>query len=577
MSTRKRLNVRLGPPPAWRAKALLVGFAAFAAALCVRAFELQVLDREFLTEEGDKRHVRTLEVPAVRGAIRDRHGQPLALSAPTESVWAVPGSVLEAPREIARLARALNMSPAALRSRLKSHRDRQFLYLKRQLDPARARTIKDMGVPGVFLQREYRRFYPAGEAAAQLVGLTDIDGRGQEGLELGMDQRLRGVAGSRQVIKDRLGHVVEDLAEFQAPEPGGDVQLTVDARLQYLAYRELKGAVMEHGARSGAVTMIDPDDGEVLAMASYPSFNPNNRSTIEADALRQRAAIDTFEPGSTFKPLLIAKALAAGAVNDERVVDTEGGTMQVGNLTVRDFRDYGDVDLRRLLVKSSNVGAAKIGLDIGPEKVWEAYDDLGFGRQSGVRFPGERTGVLRDYYRWGEVHTATASYGYGVSVTALQLARAYGALADNGRLRSLTLVGDRDAVRVPPQRVLPAETTRRVRALLEDVISPEGTGSRADVPGYRVAGKTGTVRKAADGGYASDRHQALFVGMLPAHDPEVVAVVIVDEPTGDAYYGGAVAAPVFARIMDEAVRYLGIPPDDPATLTAAAAAGGGQS
>lgn len=573
MSRGHRPNIRLDPPPAWRARVVLAAFGVFAVVLCGRAFELQVLDREFLVEEGAKRHLRTLDVPAVRGAIRDRRGEPLALSAPTESVWAVPSAVLEAPDRIAPLARQLEMEPGELRQRLAGHRDRQFLYLRRQLNPAHAQQVMDLEVPGVFLQREYRRYYPAGEAAAQLVGLTNIDGRGQEGLELALDKVLHGSAGSRRVIKDRLGRVVEDLVEFTPPQAGEDIRLTVDLRLQYLAYRELKGAVAQQQAKAGVVVMLDPATGGVLAMASYPSFNPNSRGSIQAGGLRNRAVTDIFEPGSTIKPLLVARALEDGAYSADSVIDTEGGSYRVGRLRVRDFRDYGDVDLARLLTKSSNVGAAKMGLDMGAEAVWRTYRDFGLGEMTGVTFPGERYGVLRDFYQWGEIATATASYGYGVSVTALQLVRAYGALADDGRLHPLQLVTAKpgDAMRLDSQRAIGAGTARQVRQLLQGVITPEGTASQAAVPGYHVAGKTGTVRKVTADGYARDRHQALFVGMAPVDEPRLVTLVMIDEPQGDSHYGGAVAAPVFARIMRDALRMLRVPPDEPRLLTADAA------
>lgn len=564
-----RRNLRLGPPPQWRARAVLGGFILFAVVLGGRAFELQVLERAFLTNEGAKRHLRSIEVPAVRGAIRDRRGEPLALSAPTESVWAVPAALLAAPDKIAPLAELLDLTAAELRARLTHYRDRQFVYLQRQLSPEHAREVMAVDAPGVFLQREYRRYYPAGEAAAQLVGLTDIDGKGLAGIELALNERLQGADGSRQVIKDRLGRVVEDLAQFVLPNAGQDVTLTIDLRLQYLAYREVKAAVLEHHARGGVAVMLAPDTGEILALVSYPSFNPNNRASITPEALRHRAVTDTFEPGSTVKGLLIAQALATGAFSLDSVIDTEGGTMPVGNLLVRDFRDYGDVGLQKLLTKSSNVGAAKVGLTMGARKLWQGYHAFGFGQRTGVRFPGERFGVLRGFQEWGKVETATAAYGYGVSVTALQLARAYGAIADDGQLHDLDLLrGPAAGPDLPPRQVVPPSVAAVVRNLLRGVITLEGTGTRAAVQGYDMAGKTGTVQKVGDSGYTEARHQALFVGMAPADDPVVVTLVMIDEPRGDAYYGGLVAAPVFAGIMREALRILGVPPNYPPTYTA---------
>lgn len=566
---RRRPNIKLDPPAAWRAHFVLITFAVFAVVLSVRAFELQVLDHEFLASEGDKRHLRTVNVPAGRGAIRDRNGEPLALSAPTESVWTVPDALLEAPEKIAPLARLLDMPTADLRAKLKRYRGRQFVYLRRQLSPSDARTIMKLDAPGVFLQREYKRYYPAGEAAAQLVGLTNIDGRGQEGMELALDAQLHGESGSRRVIKDRLGRVAEDLAEFSPPHAGGDINLTIDLRLQYLAYRELKAAVLQERAQAGVVVMIEPATGELLALASYPSFNPNNRDSITRAGLRHRAVTDIFEPGSTMKPLLVAHALDSGMFSRGTEIDTEGGVMRVGHdLTVRDFRDYGPVDMQRLLTKSSNVGAAKVGMALGPERVWRVYQDFGFGRSTGSRYPGERDGVLRDYFRWGDVETATAAYGYGASVTALQLARAHAALADNGRLHELRLIrGDAQGADIPAQQIVTPKTARAVRELMQGVILPEGTATRAAIRGYDVAGKTGTVRKVEGDGYNDKRHQALFVGMAPAAHPRVVTLVMIDEPTAGAYYGGAVAAPVFSRVMREAMRILRVPPDDPATFT----------
>lgn len=568
--SRRRPNMRLGPPPAWRARFVLAVFGVFAVVLCGRAFDLQVLDRDFLVEEGAKRHLRTIEVPAGRGAIRDRRGEPLALSAPTESVWTVPSAVLDAPDRIAPLAERLEMDPADLRRRLTEYRDRRFLYLRRQLSPAQARWVMDLGTPGVFLQREYRRYYPAGEAAAQLLGLTDIDSRGQEGLELALDGDLHGESGSRRVIKDRLGRVVEDLAEFSPPQAGRDIRLTVDLRLQYLAYRELKAAVIQNKARAGVVVMLDPATGGVLALASYPSFNPNSRASIPPDGLRERGVTDIFEPGSTIKPLLVTRALDSGAYSTGSLIDTEGGSFRLGRLTVHDFRDYGEVDLAKLLAKSSNIGAAKVGLHLGAETVWDAYRDFGLGDMTGVNFPGERYGVLRDFYQWGDIATATAAYGYGVSVTALQLARAYTAIAADGRLRPLHLVteDDRDGFAPVATRAASAGAARTVRGMLRGVVSPTGTASRAAVPGYNVAGKTGTVRKVSADGYARDRHQALFVGMAPAGTPRLVTLVMIDEPRGGTYYGGTVAAPVFASIMRNALRILRVPPDAPDMLVA---------
>ncbi len=550
------------PPPAWRRQLLVACMVLGFAVLTVRAFELQVRDREFLTAEGERRHVRTLLEPGGRGAIRDRHGAPLALSAPVESIWVVPSALLAEPEYITPLARLLGQSAAQLRKDLETRNGRQFYYLQRQLPPSEAGRILELGAPGVFSQREYRRYYPAAEVTAQLVGLCNIDGIGQEGLERGFDELLAGLPGQRLVIQDRLGRVVDDLDEFKPSRPGRDIDLSIDLRLQHFAYAELKSAVSAHKAKGGVILVADVATGELLALATQPGFNPNDRGHLDASrgAWRNRAALDLFEPGSTVKPLVVATALEHGVVSEAQHIDTGNGWMKVGRLQVRDHRGYGSIDLATVLAKSSNVGAAKLGLKLGPQKLFEAYREFGFGQSTSAGIPGEVAGQLLSPLEWGEVGTATASYGYGMSVTALQLAQAYMVLAADGQRRPLSLLKGGVELAGDEERVIGAPVARAVRQMLTAVTSPGGTGTRAAVAGYSVAGKTGTVRKAEAGGYAEDRHQAMFVGMLPAESPRLLALVMIDEPGAGEYYGGLVAAPVFSRVISSAARLLQITP-----------------
>lgn len=565
--SRRQPNKRIEAPGTWRAYLVLAGFAVFALVLAGRAFQLQVLNHEFLIDQGQLRYLATLKVPARRGAILDRNGEPLALSAPTKTIWAVPSELLAAPEKLAAVARHLKYTVSELRNYLQEHRNRQFLYLQRQLNPAHARRVMALDAPGVFVKLEYKRYYPAGEAAAQLIGLTDIDNRGISGMELALNKVLSGEPGSRQVIMNAKGEVVEDLAGFEPPEPGQNVRLTIDLRLQMLAYRELKEAVIEHEASSGVVVMVQPESGHILAMASYPSYNPNNRSTIRPEALRNRAATDIFEPGSSVKPLVVAAALDAGVVNRHTVIPTDGA-FRLEGAVIHDTHDYGPVDMHRLLTKSSNIGAAKVGLMLGAETLWRYYYNFGFGQPTGVQFPGEQLGILRSYATWGKLETATAAFGYGIAVTALQLVRAYTAIATDGRIRYLQLVmGEAAGPQFPPQRVISAEVAKRVRYLMRDVVSEKGTAELAAVAGYDVIGKTGTTEQATADGYSEALHQAVFIGMAPADDPKLLTLVVIDDPREGGYFGGLAAAPVFSDIMKVALRMLRIPPETSKRVT----------
>jgi cell division protein FtsI (penicillin-binding protein 3) len=546
-------------PANWRRQAALGLMAVFAVAVVGRAFYLQVVENDFLTHQGDIRHVRTLALQANRGAVRDRNGEPLALSAPVDSIWVVPQDLLDAPPYLTAMAKLLDLPATSLEGFLRERSDRQFVYLKRQIDPDEAKRIMALGAPGVFSQREYRRYYPAGEVAAHVGGFCDLDGKGQEGIEAAQDAALRGTAGSRRVIRDRAGHVVEDTDDYTEAQPGKDVALTLDLRLQYLAYRELKSAVEQNAAKGGLIVVADARTGDILALASQPGYNPNRPDDRDSAGLRDRAVVDSFEPGSTIKPLLISQALETHAVPADIHIDTGPGFFKVGALTVHDVHPEGDIDLSLLLAKSSNVGAAKVGLIMGAESVWTGYQKFGVGEPVAAGLPGEASGVLRKYTEWGQIATATASYGYGLTVNALQLVRAYTGIANDGLMSQMSIL-HRDH-EIPAQRVISEQTARAMRVLLQGVVDKGGSGVRAAVPGYRVAGKTGTVRKNANGAYIEGHHQAVFIGMLPADHPRLVSLVMIDDPAGDDYYGGAVPAPVFGRVMAGAARLLQIPPD----------------
>ncbi len=567
---------------AWRRRLLLGLILVVIAGLCARAFYLQAWNRDFLLSEGDARHLRTVRLQAHRGPILDRSGEPLAVSTPVDSVWVDAKALFAsggkdgrpAPKaQIVELARGLGRDPEALYRFLAGRPDRRFVYVARHLPPERAARIKALGVAGVELQREYRRYYPSAEVAAHVLGFTDIDDRGQEGLELAYDDWLRGQPGAKRVLRDRRGRVVADVARIRAPEPGRELVLSIDQRIQYLAYRALKRGVRRVGARGGSLVVLDPRSGEVLAMVNQPSFNPNNPADRKPGRTRNRAVTDVFEPGSTVKPFTVAAALASGRYAPDYTVETSPGWWRIAHYTIRDLHDYGRVSLERILVKSSNIGAAKLALGMPAERLWSVFHEVGFGAGTGSGFPGEAVGVLRDFQDWRQVEQATMAYGYGLSVTTLQLARAYAALAADGESVSVTFLR-RDA---PPesQRVLPARVARRVRHMLEGVVSDEGTARRAAVPGYRVAGKTGTVHKSQAGGYAKKRYLALFAGMAPATRPALVIVVTVDEPEPGKHYGGVAAAPVFAEVMAGALRLLDIAPDAVERLEARRGAGGG--
>ncbi|WP_019591045.1 penicillin-binding protein 2 [Thioalkalivibrio sp. ALE20] len=542
-----------------RLRALVVLLVLMLIALVLRAADLQMFKSEFLSAQGEARQVRTLTETAHRGAITDRHGEPLAISAPVQTAWAHPGALLEARERWGELAAALDMDRETLAERIENRADREFVYLRRHMLPARAEAVASLRVPGVSLTREFRRYYPHGEAVAHVLGYTDIDDQGQEGVELAFDYWLSGQPGAKRVLRDRHGRTIRDVASIRPAREGNPLRLTLDARLQFLAYRELKAAVQRHDARGGSAVLLDARSGDILAMVNQPGFNPNNRSSIRSDRARNRAVVDAFEPGSVIKPFTVAAALDADAVDPHVTLDTAPGTMQVGRLTVRDLRDYGTIDLTTLIARSSNVGATRLALDTDPADFWQTLHRAGFGQATGLHFPGEARGTLRDFTAWREVEQATLGYGYGLAVTPLQMAAGYTAFANDGRRLPVRLVETADDAR-EPQRVMSADTAGRLRAMMEHTVGSEGTARQAVIDGYRVAGKTGTARKAVRGGYAEDRYYSSFVGLVPASEPRFVMAVVVDEPA-DVHYGGAVAAPVFREVTASALRMYNVRPD----------------
>jgi cell division protein FtsI (penicillin-binding protein 3) len=526
--------------------------------LAVRAIELQVFEHDFLQQKGSAHQTRVVKIPAHRGKILDRHGEPLAISTPVDSIWVNPREIALTPKTVSLLSQLLGMKQEEIRRRIESRAGKGFVYLKRQVPPSIAKQVKALKLAGVRVDREYRRYYPMGEVFGHLLGFTNVDDQGQEGLELAYDDWLTGVGGSKRVVREGQGRVIDDVELIQSAKPGQDLQLSIDGRIQYLAYRELKSAVKAHKAESGSVVVIDPQTGEILAMANQPSFNPNNRSQFRSELYRNRALKDVFEPGSTAKPFTIAAALESGEFMPTSLVDTSPGYYQVSGFPIKDNKDFGKIDLGAIISRSSNVGASKVALQLAPEQLWDVFQKLGFGQTTGTGFPGEVGGVLRDYSQWYPLDRATLAFGYGFSVTALQLAQAYSVIAAEGIYRPLSLLTA--SQRVEPTSVISPQTAIEVRKMMRQVVQPRGTGYRAAVEGYDVAGKTGTARKAVGGGYAEDRYVSVFAGMVPADLPRLVAVVVIHEPKAGKFYGGEVAAPIFSRIMSGALRQLNVAP-----------------
>ncbi len=546
----------------WRRYFVLALFVAGMGLLAMRAVELQIFQHDFLHRKALSSHTRILEIPAHRGEILDRQGEPLAISTPVDSIWVNPKVVELTPKAIKGLSSLLEMRETDLVEKIETAREqgKGFIYLKRQLLPEVARAVRALKIAGVGSQREYRRYYPMGEVFGHVIGFTGIDDEGLEGIELAYDKWLRGEPGKKRVVREARGGVIDDVELVQAARPGKSLTLSIDGRIQYLAYRELKAAIERHSADSGSVVVLDPRSGEVLAMVNQPAFNPNDRRQRQGARTRNRAVTDVFEPGSTAKPFTIAAALESGAWRPDSKVDTAPGHYRVSGYTIKDSKNLGRIDLGGIISHSSNVGASKVALQLDPAELYGIFERVGFGASTNSGLPGEAGGVLRNWAQWYPLDQATLSFGYGFSVTALQLAQAYAVIAADGVRHPVTLI--KGQVATEPEQVLSAETARKVRQMMERVVQPSGTGYRAAIEGYRVAGKTGTAKKLVGGSYSEDTYTAVFAGMAPAGDPRLVAVVVIHAPKKGGFYGGEVAAPVFSRIMTRALRMLNVTPDE---------------
>ncbi|TDI74420.1 MAG: penicillin-binding protein 2 [Betaproteobacteria bacterium] len=546
--------------PVWRSRLLGAFILLSFLGLVVRAIYLQGMHNDFLQQKGEARYSRVIEISAHRGMITDRHGEPLAISTPVESVWASPRGMDATPGQLKKLANLIRMDVAEVRKRI-SDPKRDFVYLRRHLPPDITAKVVELNITGIFLKREFRRYYPTGELTAHMLGFTDIDDNGQEGIELGWQDTLAGKPGSRRVIKDRKGRIVEDVESILEPKPGQDIALSIDSKIQYLAYRELKQAVEINKAKAGEIVVLDTQTGEVLALANLPTFNPNNRIKINSGRARNRVLTDVFEPGSTLKPFTVAAALEAGGINPDTIFQTAPGTLTIGKATIRDAHRQGPLTVEQVIQKSSNVGSAKIALTLPPQTLWEIFSRSGFGESTGSGFPGEVKGKLRPYQTWRPIEQATMSYGHGIAVNLLQLARAYTLFSEEGELKPVSLL----KINTPAvgKQVISRETALAVSKMLEMVVKPGGTAPLAQISGYRVAGKTGTSHKIEGKGYAKNRYIATFVGYAPASKPRLIIAVMLDEPSAGRYYGGTVAAPVFRQVMAGALRILNVPHDVP--------------
>lgn len=563
--------------PAWRFPLMVCMLGGLASLLVWRVLALQVLDtergHEFLQSQGDVRSIRNVTIPAYRGLISDRNGEPLAVSTPVSSLWLNPKEIVHSKEKWPALAAALDMPVARLKEKVNSNANKEFVYLRRHIAPAQAQEILKMGISGLYSQREYKRYYPAGEIAAHLVGFTNIDDQGQEGIELAFDDWLKGESGRKKVLKDLYGHIIKDIDDGNPPQSGNDLGLSIDLRLQYLAYKELKAALSRSRAVSGSVVMMDSATGEVLAMVNQPSFNPNNRRSLDPASLRNRAVTDMFEPGSTVKPLTVVAALETGRYYPKTKINTSPGFIRIGRKTLLDPVNYGVMDLTAIMQKSSQVGITKLALDLDEQSVREVFDRFGLGESTSSGFPGESSGLLPDRSRWRDIERANFAFGYGLSITPLQLAQAYSVFANKGKAVPASLLKVDKPVEA--KQVISESIANQMIDMLRAVTEKGGTGTAAAVNAYSVAGKTGTIHKLGEDGYQDDKYIAVFAGFAPASDPRIVTVVMIDEPRTGKYYGGEVAAPVFSKVVTDALRIMDIPPDNAAPSSRLLAVGEG--
>ncbi|MEH6347535.1 MAG: penicillin-binding transpeptidase domain-containing protein [Bermanella sp.] len=544
----------------WRHYTVMLLGLSFFALLLVRLTQLQILQTDFLQGESDRRSVRDHKIHAFRGMVIDRNGEPLAVSTPVKSIWLNPKQIIKDEVNISPLAQYLNITESQLKNKILKNKNKEFIYLQRHMSPLLANKIEALNIPGVGLQQESKRFYPAAEVTSHVVGFTNIDEQGIEGIELAFDEWLKGKPGKGRMVKDRLGRLVKDLGVMTPALPGNELMLSIDLRLQYQAYRELKASVQQHGAKAGSLIMVDVKSGEILALVNQPAFNPNNRSHLNVDAVRNRTVTDIFEPGSTVKPFTVAAALMAGQITPRTIINTHPGYLRIGNKTIRDHRNYGELDIAGILTKSSNVGISKIALELGGENIWRLYQSLGLGKPVGLGLPGEHGGKIAvASNNWNKLQSATLAYGYGLAVTPLQLAQAYQVLANGGVKQPLSLI---HKTIEPGQQVLPSKVAGQVLTMLQGVVAEKGTARRAKVEGYRVSGKTGTVHKVGSKGYEDDHYLSLFAGIAPAINPKIVTIVVVDDPGGREYYGGEVAAPIFSRVTQASLRLLNVAPTE---------------